>query len=417
MLLDKFILEASKFIIASLLALLLFIPEFFSQYVLLHVGGSIYVSDLYIGAIHLIALLIMIRSVYTENTLVIDHIGFLLLLFYSVLILSMIRSIPIYGASAYGTARNFGLYTPLTLLSYFIARRTSTDTLITVLKIFAYACIVVSVSEYIFNILAQFEEPHRAFGTLKSLVITFYMIERIYYVATHKGTWHQYLLIFFLVLLIIISSQRAIWLSLVVVSIIVLVAARKISVKHMFYTLFVVCIFVIGVLSLPDDNIVKQNIVNRFVGIVNPQDDISSSTRLLTWTVSFNDFLNNPVCGEGMGDREKINFSAIGFQGEFDYVMPHNFYLTVAEQRGLVGLIPLLWGGSVLLFRFIYKIKRKSTKKNNFELLFLTFVIVVFIYRIFWNGQPILWIILGTYLALHENISSSTYLQFRRIHS
>lgn len=415
--LNRFILKAAKFTILSLLALVLFFPEIYSQFTLLNVGGNVYVSDIYIFIIHLLAFLIVLRLVYTEKELRVDYVGSLLLLFYSVLIISIISSFPIYGVSAYGMGRNFGLYVPITLLGYYISKHESIESILQALKVFAYVCIVVSVFQYVFNILSQHPEPHRAFGTLKTLVITFFLIDRIYNAITNKVSRSQYALIFLLFMLIILSSQRAIWISLIVIFLIVMVSGRKISFKHLLYSLFTIGIFIIGVINLPHDNIVKKNIVNRFTGIVNPTEDISSSTRLLVWTVSFNDFLNNPIIGEGMGKREKINFGAIGLEGEFEYVMPHNFYLSVAEQRGLIGLIPFIWVGAILFFRFVNEIRMKGIRKNNFELLFLSFLMIIFCYRFFWNGQPILWIVLGIYLSLYENINSNTYVQLRKIYT
>ena len=402
MTLEKFLELNSKIVIVTILLFMLTAGKIYINLPLVRIGGNIYFADIFILYSHFLVILIALHTVLSKGSLRLNFVELLILLFYLTLLFGIVRGLPKYGVSAYGIARNTGLYSSFVVLAYFAAYRTQLKSIRKTIKYLALLCISISLYGYVINLFTTHPEPHRAFGIFRVLIISIYFLDVVYDMIRNKksSTW-IYIKMLVLAVLIIISSQRAIWVAVAFLfGVYYLYNLKSISFKS-YILLFIGLLGIIGIYyNLPNSNSAKKNIEARFIGIVNPQVDVSSTTRLIVWADALKDFIGNPIMGQGVGESKEITFEGGGIEGiKIKRVLVHNVFLSVAEERGIVGLAPFVLVFLVFLRKYIAVAKSKSYTQ---EYRFVPAVAMIFVNLFFWNDQPFLWLMIGVQLALEK---------------
>jgi putative inorganic carbon (HCO3(-)) transporter len=98
---------------------------------------------------------------------------------------------------------------------------------------------------------------------------------------------------------------------------------------------------------------------------INLSKDRPESTRIRLWQTSFNMIKDKPILGIGLGNFERL-FEKYKVEGYYDITChPHNDFLNVAVNSGLLGLLAYLWIWIVFLQSTLKSILRNDT--NDFS--------------------------------------------------
>lgn len=123
----------------------------------------------------------------------------------------------------------------------------------------------------------------------------------------------------------------------------------------------------------------KSTILDRFLVKNYSEDQVSIERRLVMYQQAWELFLERPVLGVGMGnykDNVQIVYSRFGgrtYEPYYKilqnvYAYPHNWFLTVLAENGIIGFVVLLW----LLGMFLVMDVRLYKKlKGEFHLVFV----------------------------------------------
>lgn len=98
---------------------------------------------------------------------------------------------------------------------------------------------------------------------------------------------------------------------------------------------------------------------------INLSKDRPESTRIRLWQTSFNMIKDKPILGIGLGNFDRL-FDRYKVEGFYDITChPHNDFLNVAVNSGLLGLLAYLWIWMVFLRSTLKSIFRND--KNDFS--------------------------------------------------
>ncbi len=165
---------------------------------------------------------------------------------------------------------------------------------------------------------------------------------------------------------IIVVQSRAVWVAAVLATVAVIIflaiffrkldvakCGLKIYLNHALQTAAILIIFVIGFLSKSEADF-KETLAARIVSIA--QDD---SKRFSLWEKSLQMIQDHPVLGVGLGNWKIVipEYGSSGLLSEFAkvrYTRPHNDYLWVWSEAGVLGLLCYL---SIFGMGFYYILK------------------------------------------------------------
>ncbi len=151
----------------------------------------------------------------------------------------------------------------------------------------------------------------------------------------------------------------------------------------------------------------RSTILDRFLVRDYSEDQVSIDRRFVMYQQAWALFLEKPVLGVGLGnykDNVQIVYSRFGgrtYEPYYKilqnvYAYPHNWFLTVLAENGIVGFTVLMW----LLYMFLYMDFRLYKKLTGDSL--LTFVII----------STIGWLFVFANLFTMMHVSLSTVIVF-----
>jgi len=152
---------------------------------------------------------------------------------------------------------------------------------------------------------------------------------------------------------------------------------KKINSRSTVFSLFLVSIIVY--LSIPKaiiDHLPGRLNINQWSDLLNCQyylHQVIGNERTVIWSSALKYFYDKPFIGNGLGSFSQLISEETN--GEFAYSGAHNLFLTVAAERGAIGLFAAVW---LALFIFYNLLKNWLTEVNSrkefYRLAFISFV-------------------------------------------
>lgn len=131
--------------------------------------------------------------------------------------------------------------------------------------------------------------------------------------------------IFFISLGIYLTKTRGVWLAMIISIAIFVIKRPKIIIP---------VILIFGLLVLVFYNIIED----RFLSVINFDQDKSSLGRLQAWVSTVMMIMNNPFWGYGFDTYHLYKFDVMAYY-IVDVPHPHNTYLRTIQEMGLIGAV------------------------------------------------------------------------------
>lgn len=205
-----------------------------------------------------------------------------------------------------------------------------------------------------------------------------------------KKYFHKILLILITIYFlfgVIFAQSRGAWIALVICfPIYFLIGKQKISKKIFLIVLvllLIISILIMIVIIFPE---YSMKLYDRLMTIRNPRE--AASIRPYIWSVALEEWKKNPIWGIGL-----FNFSSV-------YIIdPHNIYVAILCELGLIGLI--IW---IFLLFSLYKIA-KSNKYRSLTISILLFLIIVGFKGIYYTN-PTYWYMFAI-ISVTQNLTKN----------
>ncbi|HMT28424.1 MAG TPA: DUF6056 family protein [Bacteroidia bacterium] len=234
------------------------------------------------------------------------------------------------------------------------------------------------------------------------LMLPFTLLTVLY---SHK-TWKVVALIFALIILITLAILQTLstWVALFtgVVLIVILIARfhKKIFSNPQHYKLFYVSSVSAGIAVVLSGFILVQvtgttqikNRITTFQNLLKPGNvenyefyQNSTYERMVLWKNAYHVITENPLSGVGIGNWKVVSPSyGLGNQrymntGAIRYIHPHNDFLLIAAESGMLGLLLFLLIIAALFYYFRILLKNAESATKIFYLLILFFGLTGFI--------------------------------------
>lgn len=205
---------------------------------------------------------------------------------------------------------------------------------------------------------------------------------------------------------IILTFSRGIWLSTIIAICLILSLGRKILKKNLIY------LGIVGVISLIPLVIKWDDIVTRFLSLQNIFNNAENSIewRKSLITSTFDMFIANPVIGTGLNTFPFV-FSAYQEKAGYFSVNPHNYYLQLLAETGIMGFISFI----VLVLSILYmSFKAFKNSENIFKGIALGLLVAIISSLIHisvdidWSVLSIpmvFWIEVGLLIAIYNSVN------------
>ena len=204
---------------------------------------------------------------------------------------------------------------------------------------------------------------------------------------------------------VVFENTRIVYIGLGVIFPLIILFSFKNKIKA------IICIILLFLYSFAFFSISPTS-VNRFNTIaVTDKSDFSNYQRILMWNSSINMFIDYPIFGVGIGNwHEQYNTKYRSPIPHDDYYHPHNVFLDMLSEAGILGGISYL-----LLFIYLYYISIRNYLKKQ-DLITLAYIASLLAYTL--NGLTdcmfcgynikmptmIFYFFTGIYFILNKNI-------------
>lgn len=164
------------------------------------------------------------------------------------------------------------------------------------------------------------------------------------------------------------------------------------------FFIFLLIINANAILILILDIFADQGISIRFIEkTINLGDDISNG-RMYAYQLAWSDFLSSPIWGNGIGYFPEVH--------NMNY--PHNLYLQVLSEGGLLLGIPIIVISCIAMYYLIFgKINNRNCRIAMIMLISCT-IPAAFVSDELWNYQ-LLWLVFGIFIKKNSMLMKHTY--------
>ncbi len=219
----------------------------------------------------------------------------------------------------------------------------------------------------------------------------------------------------FTVITIVLTFSRGIWLSSIIAVILILLLGIKILKKNIIY------LGIVAVISLIPVVINWEAIVIRFLSI---QNIFNSAENSIEWRKSlikstFEIFMDNPAIGTGINS---FSFIVSAYQKRAGYfsVNPHNYYLQLLAETGVIGLFTFIILALSILYMSFKAYKNSEKIYRGIALGLLVSIISSLVHisvDIDWSVLSIpmvFWMEVGLLIAIYHsvNFKETRFTQF-----
>jgi hypothetical protein len=175
-----------------------------------------------------------------------------------------------------------------------------------------------------------------------------YSLVAAYLLQARHRSWRHLLAVVTVpaAVLIVVDSHRSAWLG-VAVSLIVLIAARRIRLERVWKwgAIAILVVVFCGVALAMSGKDPVGFVASRAAAFIDPAADVTASWRLSIWRSAVEQSRQHLVLGQGFGSY--FDFQLTG--GRVVTVEPHNFYVQVFLKLGIAGLLAYLGAAAALL--------------------------------------------------------------------
>jgi O-antigen ligase len=194
------------------------------------------------------------------------------------------------------------------------------------------------------------------------------------------------ILVFFMIILL---QTRAVWMGLLISSIIVFfiyvfIYRGNLLFKRMRMAVLAVTILFIAALAgivIAGVNDSQNPYIKQFISIADPTS-FQNINRIKTWTLTMEMIRDHPLTGVGAGNWQIVSphYFTGKFSGveELNWIRPHNDFLWVFSEKGIIGftLFLAIFG---LSFYYLFRIMRQGDSKSQGTALFLIWGLIGYI--------------------------------------
>jgi len=308
--------------------------------------------------------------------------GKFFVLFFIYVLIEVIRNVGIYGTFALGEFRTY--YGGFVVLNYVAI---NTGTIIERKKIFKLIMylglgqIIVALIKgaYIQGFsLNAYEKWLSAFGSLALLyaLFAFYLYNK--YVKINISKTMAVIIFLSGILVLIIASNRSVWLA-GSVGILLLIILKEIKLKEQIIFLIIgaIVLFIAMQLFFFEGYNFYNFFGKRLLAFTNYESDETSIWRYYVWSSLLESVYKNIFFGFGLGDNFQI------FVPELNTILynsPHNFYLAMLYQLGIVGIFLIL----LLFVSFINQLTKLKNLIDTDLVIKKTVYVVIVCLLIYW---------------------------------
>jgi len=343
----------------------------------------IIVGDLYITDLLIIILLVgrLLKSLTRKVVLIPKPLGVPILAFILVAFITFIHSVLFSNISAARAGTDLRVFVHLSLfflLYYHVRSHRQLKTLLLGFGIIACILAVMQLVQWIVgyenNILgcrlevlstAGREYQNVARVMLQGTPIIFFNLSAILsiYVLTKLPHKTKFLLVVLIILLtvgMVATFSRALWIAVLLSSLIILFSARQRITTYPRIIMLVAGTSLIIMLFLQSHMSnafqIKDAIFTRTMSIINMRKNIQDDTlliRLIEFRYAWEKITNNPLLGIGFGSSYRPNiFGNVNYERNTSGTFVHSGYLAIQLKMGLLGTIVFIWMMSTFFRRF-----------------------------------------------------------------
>ncbi len=289
------------------------------------------------------------------------------------------------------------------ILSIFLSRKTDFNSILSrIIVLFSILILSIGTYEFLLVILTselKFVTTYEicagfSFKNIYSQMLLFTLPFTIYGVYKFRGAWKYTCLITGLLVLIFITllMTRSVWFALVfalVATIFMifilskeLLISKTVLRKLLFYSVLSI-LTIIGSVTLYSKFKSIDIYTYRIKEIGNFKDG-SASKRLMLWDHSLDMIQANPLLGVGAGNW-KLQYMRYAHKMEFSHIgerlprRPHNDFLWIAAETGVLGLIAYMTIFIVLLYYIFRFIKYSNNSEDRVFVLLMFFALVSYL--------------------------------------
>ena len=317
------------------------------------------------------------------------------------LLMQLARSIGTYGINTLGEFRTYYQY--IFLAPYIVVFVRTNDRqwrLFKLLIVMSFLFIAVGLVRggwlWQFRISASFKWLE-ASGNLALVygVVALFLATRRNLIRVARPVF--FALLSFAVVLTIISSVRAVWMTSAVLFFLVILTGNLSARSSILFPLvggfgFLLSAYMIGKSGLGTVAFIDE----RMRAFTAYGTDATASWRAALWADAIPKILKNPFLGTGLGHH----FQLVGSGGQIVSTAPHNLFISIAFQIGIVGLLLFLWLGVQLHFKFVRMYRFKLGPRSR--TIILTAVIVqvsAVAYQMVYGFELFTWLYIGLGLS------------------
>ncbi len=201
------------------------------------------------------------------------------------------------------------------------------------------------------------------------------------------------LLLSLFMLFTVINSHRSVWLA-TGVAILLLLLLKQLSLSRQIQ--FALAVFsamlIAGYLMTVFGIDIAAFVQERLMAFTAYEEDSTASWRYYLWLEALQKIRERPLTGAGLG----LHFQLLDPQGNLITTSPHNLYITIAYQIGVVGLAFYLGFVAQLLWRFRSAVRRMITPVDQTILLSAAIALIATsMYYAAYVFSHITWIFVG----------------------
>lgn len=204
--------------------------------------------------------------------------------------------------------------------------------------------------------------------------------------GSYRNCKYIYVFIMFSEIVVLVSTfSRKSWLALGLIIVLISIRYKKVFIFSSIITAFAILVFFVF-----NVGIYGELLENRLASFLFPVEE-TIPERAIAWNIGKELFLRNPIIGNGLG-----SFFILSKSFNSPLNLPHNFYLFLLTELGLIGLFLFVFVAIVFLINLL-KIKHGEKEGFMATCLFACLCAILFqsFFRTIGLTDPIFWAFLG----------------------
>lgn len=189
-------------------------------------------------------------------------------------------------------------------------------------------------------------------------------------------------------LAVVLTKARGVWIAIPICILTLFWISKSINLKAKYLMTVFILVFIAIASQI---SVIKERVnevhqdIEGYMYSESSNDNARSTSvalRFEMWRAAYMVFMQSPLLGVGPGNYNK-SLEKVYSKGNYHpniliYRHPHNEYLAVLAERGVIGLMSILLFLSVIFVLFFNAISVNKSERNNFAALSSVFVVLLF---------------------------------------